>query len=107
MTAEDYIHRIGRTGRAGARGVAISLVARPELGKLRGIERLTGRRMVRRLLAGLEPAPSAASGPGHREPRAERGRAPGGRQYPNGRRGRGPLGRHGRKESVNLSPRVS
>ncbi len=53
-TAEDYIHRIGRTGRAGAEGVAISLVGRAEMGQLRQIERLTGRPMERRVLNGLE-----------------------------------------------------
>ncbi len=40
--AEDYVHRIGRTARAGSAGVAISLVAPPEAGLLRDIERLLG-----------------------------------------------------------------
>ena len=40
---EDYIHRIGRTGRAGASGEAISLVSRDEQDRLRAIERLLGR----------------------------------------------------------------
>ncbi len=40
---EDYIHRIGRTGRAGASGEAISLVSREEQDRLRAIERLLGR----------------------------------------------------------------
>jgi ATP-dependent RNA helicase RhlE len=40
---EDYIHRIGRTGRAGASGEAISLVSRDEQERLRAIERLLGR----------------------------------------------------------------
>jgi len=38
--AEDYVHRIGRTGRAGATGQAVSLVAEEEIKLLRGIERL-------------------------------------------------------------------
>jgi ATP-dependent RNA helicase RhlE len=42
---EDYIHRIGRTGRAGASGVALSLVSDEEQGLLRGIERLLKRRI--------------------------------------------------------------
>ncbi len=41
--AEDYVHRIGRTGRAGASGQAISLVTREEQKQLRAIERLIKR----------------------------------------------------------------
>jgi ATP-dependent RNA helicase RhlE len=40
MVAEDYVHRIGRTGRAGAEGLALSLVSREEEGLLRDIRRL-------------------------------------------------------------------
>lgn len=43
--AEDYVHRIGRTGRAGAQGEAISLVAPEEQVLLSGIEKLLGRRI--------------------------------------------------------------
>jgi len=46
--AEDYVHRIGRTGRAGATGQAISLVAADELDLLRAIERLTQKLIERR-----------------------------------------------------------
>ena len=42
MTAEDYVHRIGRTGRGGAEGTAISLVGPDDLRKLSGIEKYTG-----------------------------------------------------------------
>ena len=42
---EDYVHRIGRTGRAGADGAAVSLVCRDEASQLRDIERLLGRRL--------------------------------------------------------------
>ena len=41
--AEDYVHRIGRTGRAGARGVALSLVSKDERKQLKNIERLIKR----------------------------------------------------------------
>ncbi|MEY4640204.1 MAG: hypothetical protein RLZZ227_198 [Pseudomonadota bacterium] len=44
---EDYVHRIGRTGRAGATGIAISLVADDETGQLRAIERLIKRKIER------------------------------------------------------------
>jgi ATP-dependent RNA helicase RhlE len=45
-SAEDYVHRIGRTGRAGVDGVAISLVSESELPQLREIEQLMGRRIA-------------------------------------------------------------
>jgi ATP-dependent RNA helicase RhlE len=40
---EDYVHRIGRTGRAGLRGRAVSLVSRDERAQLRAIEKMLGR----------------------------------------------------------------
>ena len=40
LVAEDYIHRIGRTGRAGSEGQAVSLVSHDEMDQLRGIQRL-------------------------------------------------------------------
>ena len=55
MVAEDYIHRIGRTGRGGASGTAISLVGPDDWSKLHGIERLTGRKLEREVIDGLEP----------------------------------------------------
>ena len=39
---EDYVHRIGRTGRAGSRGRAVSLVSREERDRLRAIEKILG-----------------------------------------------------------------
>ena len=53
--AEDYIHRIGRTGRAGENGIAISLVAPEDWGKLREIEKLTNIPVEREVVKGLEP----------------------------------------------------
>jgi ATP-dependent RNA helicase RhlE len=55
MVAEDYVHRIGRTGRAGADGLALSLVAREEVSLLRGVERLLNRSLVLEPVAGFEP----------------------------------------------------
>ncbi|MEN8179020.1 MAG: DEAD/DEAH box helicase [Pseudomonadota bacterium] len=53
--AEYYIHRIGRTGRAGARGQAISLVSADEFQQLADIERLIKRLLTRKLIDGFEP----------------------------------------------------
>ena len=52
---EDYVHRIGRTGRAGASGEAISLVCLDEEGFLADIEKLLRRAIPRRPIAGFEP----------------------------------------------------
>ena len=49
---EDYVHRVGRTGRAGSHGQAISLVAPTDEYALRAIERLTGQRIKRMVVAG-------------------------------------------------------
>ena len=54
MVAEDYVHRIGRTGRNGATGEAISLVAQDEVKLLRQIVRLLGRDMDIRDVPGFE-----------------------------------------------------
>jgi ATP-dependent RNA helicase RhlE len=53
--AEDYVHRIGRTGRAGHPGQAISLVAAEESQLLAAIERLIGTRLAREEVPGFEP----------------------------------------------------
>ena len=55
MVPEDYIHRIGRTARAGMDGDAISLVCVDELPLLRDIERLLGRPIRQEIVAGFEP----------------------------------------------------
>lgn len=52
--AEDYVHRIGRTGRAGTKGLAISLVSREEERSLANIERLTGESIKRVNIKGYE-----------------------------------------------------
>ena len=53
--AEDYVHRIGRTGRAGARGQAISLVSADEFKQLSDIERLIKQLINREYIVGFEP----------------------------------------------------
>ena len=52
---EDYVHRIGRTGRAGSSGEAISLVCADEIKQLSDIERLIGELLPRKLIDGFEP----------------------------------------------------
>jgi len=53
--AEDYVHSIGRTGRAGATGQAVSLVSADEFRQLSDIERLIKQLLTRKLIDGFEP----------------------------------------------------
>jgi superfamily II DNA/RNA helicase len=53
--AEDYVHRIGRTGRAGAEGTAISFALPDDLMHLERIERYTGQKIPQEIIPGLEP----------------------------------------------------
>lgn len=61
--SEDYVHRIGRTGRAGASGEAISLVSADETTFLRDIEKLVGLKIPKEILEGFEPDPNASTEP--------------------------------------------
>ncbi|WP_334064302.1 DEAD/DEAH box helicase [Alteromonas genovensis] len=54
---EDYIHRIGRTGRASSKGLAISLYSDDETKQLRSIERLTGRQFKKTFISEFTPKP--------------------------------------------------
>ncbi|MDC6350914.1 DEAD/DEAH box helicase [Zeaxanthinibacter sp. PT1] len=60
---EDYVHRIGRTGRAGASGEAISLVSADETSYLRDIEKLVGISIPKEVIEGFEPDPNASTEP--------------------------------------------
>jgi ATP-dependent RNA helicase RhlE len=61
--SEDYVHRIGRTGRAGASGEALSLVSADETTFLRDIEKLVGEKIPKTIVEGFEPDPNASTEP--------------------------------------------
>ncbi len=61
--AEDYVHRIGRTGRAGASGEALSLVSQDEYEYLADIEKLIGEKLASESLVGFEPRQTPVSEP--------------------------------------------
>jgi ATP-dependent RNA helicase RhlE len=60
---EDYVHRIGRTGRAGAKGEAISLVCVDEKQYLKDIEKLVNLKIPSKIKQGYEPDPNAVPEP--------------------------------------------
>ncbi len=68
MKPEDYTHRIGRTGRAGRNGVAITLVEHRDRAKIRNIERFTQQDIVASVIAGLEPQAKPSFGGGGGRP---------------------------------------
>ncbi|OGA76329.1 MAG: RNA helicase [Betaproteobacteria bacterium RIFCSPLOWO2_12_FULL_65_14] len=68
--AEDYVHRIGRTGRAGVEGEAVSLVSPEERPLMAAIEKLINRKIEHREVAGFEPG-SASAPREAQEPRRE------------------------------------
>jgi ATP-dependent RNA helicase RhlE len=86
MVAEDYVHRIGRTGRAGIEGVAVSLVSHEEAGLLRDIRKLLKDEIEVSDIAGYAPsqplrldanAPRPAQGQRQpRQPQQRQGKAP-------------------------------
>ena len=80
---EDYVHRIGRTGRAGANGVALSLVCAEETSYLTSIEKLTKQRFKKEIVEGFEPDPNASTVP----PKQGGGRQRGGGRPSNNRKG--------------------
>ncbi len=53
--AEDYVHRIGRTGRAGGKGIALSFAASKDIGLVRQIEKFTGYKITPSVIVGMEP----------------------------------------------------
>jgi len=88
--AEDYVHRIGRTGRAGNEGEAMSLVCVDELKLLKDIERLIKREIPKTVIDGFEPDPTIKAEPINRG---------GGRQQQNSRKRSGGNKRGGKPGS--------
>jgi ATP-dependent RNA helicase RhlE len=98
---EDYVHRIGRTGRAGAQGEAVSLVCVDENTFLRDIEKLIKREIPKEIVPGFAPDPNERAEPivlGRTilNPNGSRGRNPNPPAGANGRGGRGGNGGGGR-----------
>ncbi|MBT0727009.1 ATP-dependent RNA helicase RhlE [Rosenbergiella australiborealis] len=95
--AEDYVHRIGRTGRAAASGSALSLVCVDEHKLLRDIEKLLKKEIPRLAIPGYEPDPSIKAEPIQNGRQGGRGQGPGrgGRSDNGASRGQGrPQGQH-------------
>ena len=74
--AEDYVHRIGRTGRAGETGIALSLVSADEVSQLQKIEKLIKKSIPREEIEGFEPEHRLPTEPvktsGRRPPKKEK-----------------------------------
>ncbi|MFO7579895.1 DEAD/DEAH box helicase [Nitrosomonas halophila] len=92
--SEAYVHRIGRTGRAGATGAAVSLVCVDEFKLLQDIERLIKRDIEQHVLPGFEPDRDAEPQPiQRRSPRGGGEKVQGGRSRTEQGEGRGRNGR--------------
>jgi ATP-dependent RNA helicase RhlE len=71
LVAEDYIHRIGRTGRAGQPGRAVSLVSAADLGLLKDIQRLLPSAIEKIVIEGFEHEVTEGSRPAAARPSAQ------------------------------------
>lgn len=93
--AEDYVHRIGRTGRAGSTGIAISFVSPADAPYLQRIQKYTGQTVAMKTLPGLEPVSKLpAAGGGNRAGRGGKNRPayPDGGKRPHGKSSSSPRG---------------
>ncbi|GAB5411341.1 MAG: hypothetical protein ChlgKO_04550 [Chlamydiales bacterium] len=105
---EDYVHRIGRTGRAGAKGTALSFASNRDGDLVKKIQAFTGQKMDVVVVPGFEPSKrQRPAAPSRKKPRPQFGRRkpsggrPGGFGKPKGRSGGGkPSGKPGGKPSA-------
>jgi ATP-dependent RNA helicase RhlE len=108
MHSEDYVHRIGRTGRAHAIGDAISFITPEDQGPLRSLERFIGRGIVRKKAEGFDynqPAPPRDErGKGARVQRKIEPRLPGHSSRGSGEAPHGQIGWRFRNASSNNRP---
>jgi superfamily II DNA/RNA helicase len=95
--AEDYVHRIGRTGRAKKEGVAISFVAPMDGKALRDIEKYTGHKIEAKVMAGFEPKLQSRDQLGEERKSKSRG----GKRNSNDRKSFGDRKTFGEKKSFN------
>jgi ATP-dependent RNA helicase RhlE len=86
--AEDYVHRIGRTGRAGSEGEAVSLVSHEDRPLMAAIERLMAREVSSRVIEGFEPGQRGTRPAAEERP----SRGNGGRRPQNSQRQQRPQG---------------
>ncbi|MCW0217606.1 MAG: DEAD/DEAH box helicase [Prosthecobacter sp.] len=105
MHAEDYVHRIGRTGRAQAIGDAISFISPEDQSALRALERFINRGLIRKKAEGFDynasAPPRSEEPPRFRDPRSRPQQGRGGR--PQGQGGQG--GQGGRPQGQGGQPR--
>jgi ATP-dependent RNA helicase RhlE len=90
--SEDYVHRIGRTGRAGVEGEAVTLVSHEDRPLMAAIEKLINRKVESRVIEGFEPGSASSRPP---EPRQQQQR--GERHQPRGQRPQQPRGDRGQQ----------
>ena len=93
---EDYVHRIGRTGRAGSSGEAVSLVSFDDRPLMSAIEKLMNRKVEQRVIAGFEPGNPLHQQP--REPQPQRQRRPQHSRHPQ-------HNQHNERRADNKNPR--
>ncbi len=98
---EDYVHRIGRTGRAGMDGQAVSLVCMDEAQQLRDIERLLQKQLPKSVIEGFEPEELALSDRSPAPLKAKKPKKPKKKPEYEVSQGRNPRAKQGRKPQAN------